>query len=268
VSVLNNPPTIYRSRLHGYALLTAGCTFILLLAGALVTSTGSSLAVPDWPLSFGKFFPEMKGGVLFEHGHRMVAGTVALLTLGLAVYTQLVEKRSWVKKLAWCALGAVLLQAVLGGVTVLLHLPTEVSVAHAGLAQIFFCLIISLSLVTSKNWIENWDRKIKSTTGSIRTAALTTTIIIYFQILIGRGITRHSGFGWPYRIGRYRSVSWCPMNGLGPFCFNSAILGSGRSLFWFSSTGFALRFAPNIPMKRLSFGRRPARRCSSGFSVS
>jgi cytochrome c oxidase assembly protein subunit 15 len=212
VSVLNKPWIRYQPRLHRYALLTAGCTFILLLAGALVTSTGSSLAVPDWPLSFGKFFPEMKGGVLFEHGHRMVAGTVALLTLGLAIYTQIVEKRLWVKKLAWCALGAVLLQAVLGGVTVLLHLPTEVSVAHAGLAQIFFCLIVSLSLVTSKNWIEDGNRKMKSTGGSIRTAALTITAIIYFQIIIG-AVTRHSGFGlaipdWPLSFGQLLPNEW------------------------------------------------------------
>jgi cytochrome c oxidase assembly protein subunit 15 len=209
---LNKPSISYQPRLHRYALLTAGFTFILLLAGALVTSTGSSLAVPDWPLSFGKFFPEMKGGVLFEHGHRMVAGTVALLTLGLAVYTQWVEKRLWVKKLAWCALGAVILQAVLGGVTVLLHLPTEVSVAHAGLAQIFFCLIISLSLVTSKNWIEDRDRKIKLTAVSIRTAALMTTILVYVQILIG-AITRHSGFGlaipdWPLSFGQLLPNEW------------------------------------------------------------
>ncbi len=154
----------------------------------------------------------MKGGVLFEHGHRMVAGMVALLTLGLAINTQVVEKRSWVKKLAWCALGAVILQAVLGGVTVLLHLPTEVSVAHAGLAQIFFCLIVSLSLVTSKNWIEDGDRKIKSTIGSIRVAALVITAIIYFQIIVG-AVTRHSGFGlaipdWPLSFGQVLPNEW------------------------------------------------------------
>ncbi len=208
---MNNASSNYQPSLHRYALITAGCTFVLLLAGALVTSTGSSLAVPDWPLSFGKFFPEMRGGVLFEHGHRMVAGTVALLTVGLAIYTQMVEKRAWVKKLAWSALGAVLLQAVLGGVTVLLHLPTEVSVAHAGLAQIFFCFIISLSLVTSKTWIEDGDHRIQST-GTIRKAALTVTVLIYFQILVG-AVTRHSGFGlaipdWPLSNGQLLPADW------------------------------------------------------------
>jgi cytochrome c oxidase assembly protein subunit 15 len=210
---LNNASSNYQPSLHRYALITAGCTFVLLLAGALVTSTGSSLAVPDWPLSFGKFFPEMRGGVLFEHGHRMVAGTVALLTFGLAIYTQLIEKRSWVRKLAWSALGAVLLQAVLGGATVLLHLPTEISVSHAGLAQIFFCLIISLSLVTSKTWMEDGDHRIQ-TGDSVRKSALIATILIYFQIFIG-AVTRHSGFGlaipdWPLSNGQLLPADWTP----------------------------------------------------------
>jgi cytochrome c oxidase assembly protein subunit 15 len=208
-----NAPTTYQPILHRYAFITAVCTFVLLLAGALVTSTGSSLAVPDWPLSFGKFFPEMRGGVLFEHGHRMVAGTVALLMTGLAITTQLVEKRSWVKKLAWSALGAVLLQAVLGGITVLLHLPTQVSVAHAGLAQIFFCLIISLTLVTSKSWVDGEGQPI-TRSGSFHTIATIVTGLIYCQILVG-AVTRHSGFGlaipdWPLSNARILPAEWTP----------------------------------------------------------
>jgi cytochrome c oxidase assembly protein subunit 15 len=198
--------------LHRYALVTVGFTFLLLLAGAMVTSTGSSLAVPDWPLSFGKFFPEMKGGVLFEHGHRMVAGTVALLMLGLAIATQLIESRPWVKKLAWGALGAVILQAVLGGVTVLLHLPTQVSVAHASLAQIFFCLIVTISLVTSKSWIEERSNRLTDRPSPIRVWALWTTVLIYFQILIG-AVTRHSGAGlaipdFPLCFGQILPPEW------------------------------------------------------------
>ncbi len=200
-------PTLYR-----YALITAGCTFVLLLAGALVTSTGSSLAVPDWPLSFGKFFPPMTGGVLFEHGHRMVAGTVAILMLGLAVYTQKVEQRSSVKKLAWCAMGAVLLQAVLGGVTVLLHLPTAVSVSHAGLAQIFFCLIITLTLVTSRLWIEEKPQRLLAPVPFIPKIALAATLVIYFQIVVG-AVTRHSGAGlaipdFPLSFGNFLPQQW------------------------------------------------------------
>ena len=89
---------------HRFSLLTAGATFLLIFVGGLVTSTGSSLSVPDWPLSYGQFFPPMVGGVLYEHGHRMVAGVVALATLALAIWTWREEPRSAVRYLAALAL--------------------------------------------------------------------------------------------------------------------------------------------------------------------
>ncbi len=178
--------------LHRYALVTAGCTFILVLAGSLVTSTGSGLSVPDWPLSFGKFFPPMVGGVLYEHGHRMIAGTVGIMTIGLAVFIQLSEIRRWVKILAWVSVGAVLVQAVLGGVTVLMHLPPAVSVAHAGLAQLFLCLNVSLALVTSKSWI--WDRPARLAPNPLRNLLPWAVGAVYLQILLG-AIMRHIGAG-------------------------------------------------------------------------
>ncbi len=98
-------------RLHRFAVIVAGCTLGLIFAGGLVTSTGSGLAVPDWPLSFGTLFPEMRGGVLYEHGHRLAAGTVALLTLMLAVWAWIGRRARLVRRLAGLALGAVLLQA-------------------------------------------------------------------------------------------------------------------------------------------------------------
>lgn len=202
----------FHPRLHLFALITAGCTFLLLLAGALVTSTGSSLAVPDWPLSFGTLFPKMEGGVLFEHGHRLIAGTVATLMLVLAVAVQRTEERAWVKKLAWAALGVVLLQALLGGLTVLLKLPTQVSVAHAGLAQVFFCFIVSLALVTSAYWINEKPSRLTDRPSPIRTWALWTTALIYCQIVIG-AVTRHSGAGlaildFPLSFGHLLPPEW------------------------------------------------------------
>ncbi|HXH28595.1 MAG TPA: COX15/CtaA family protein, partial [Candidatus Polarisedimenticolia bacterium] len=136
-------------RRHRYAVLVAVCTVALLAAGGLVTSTGSGLAVPDWPLSFGRFFPPMRGGVLFEHGHRMVAASVGLLTIVLALWFQRRERRSWVRRLAWTALGLVIAQGILGGITVLLRLPASVSVAHACLAQAFFCVVVTLAVATA-----------------------------------------------------------------------------------------------------------------------
>ena len=137
---------------HRFALLTASATLILIFVGALVTSTGSGLAVPDWPLSFGQVFPPMVGGVLFEHGHRMVAAFVGMLTVTLVVVMSRRELRSRVRWLARAALLVVVLQGLLGGMTVLLRLPTAVSVTHACLAQAFLCLMVILAVCTAPGW--------------------------------------------------------------------------------------------------------------------
>src|SRR5204863_7030538 len=130
--------------IHRLAVVTAGATLMLLFVGGLVTSTGSALAVPDWPLSFGQVFPPMAGGVLFEHGHRLVATLVGCLTLVLALWIAIAEPRPAVRASGLVALFAVVLQGVLGGVTVLYRLPLAVSVTHACLAQTFFCLTVAL----------------------------------------------------------------------------------------------------------------------------
>src|SRR5205809_4677017 len=107
------------SGLHRFAVATSGATLVLPFIGGLVTSTGSGLAVPDWPLSFGQVFPPMVGGVLFEHGHRLVAAMVGCLTIALALWTVLREPRPAVRALGLLMLVAVVLQGVLGGATVL-----------------------------------------------------------------------------------------------------------------------------------------------------
>lgn len=137
---------------HRLAVLTCFATWLLLIAGALVTSTGSGLSVPDWPLSYGQWMPPMIGGVFFEHGHRMVAGTVAMFMVTLALFAAQIEKRSWVRWLAYLGVALVFSQALLGGMTVLLRLPTAVSVSHAILGQSFFCLTLILACVTSPAW--------------------------------------------------------------------------------------------------------------------
>ena len=93
--------------LHRYAVLTACATLLLIVAGGLVTSTESGLSVPDWPLSYGRLMPPMVGGIFYEHGHRMVATTVGLLTIGLVIWLSRREPRAWVRRLGWAALGAV-----------------------------------------------------------------------------------------------------------------------------------------------------------------
>jgi cytochrome c oxidase assembly protein subunit 15 len=179
---------------HRFAQVTATATFFLVIAGGLVTSTGSGLAVPDWPLSYGMFFPPMVGGIFYEHGHRMVAGCVVILTIVLALRLWTTEPRAWLRNLGLAAVGIIFTQAVLGGMTVLFLLPTPVSVAHAGLAMIFFCLVSSLALFTSERWNEPLVLARSRQRQPLLGLAIATTAIIYTQILLGAWM-RHSGAG-------------------------------------------------------------------------
>src|SRR5256884_3534216 len=124
--------------LHRFAFLVACATFFLIIAGANVTSHDAGLATSDWPRSNGTFFPRMVGNLFWEHGHRIVATAVGVLTIALAVYLQIRERRSWVKRLGWIALGGGIAQGLLGGLTVKMNLPLAGSAAHPTPAQLFF----------------------------------------------------------------------------------------------------------------------------------
>jgi len=147
-----SPAGSHSSLTHRLAWLLCAATAVLLTAGALVTGTGSSLAVPDWPLAYGRFFPPMVGGILFEHGHRMIAAAVGLVSLALALSLQFGERRRWVRNLGWGAVALVLFQGLLGGITVLLLLPRAVSISHALFAQLFFLVTVALVQVTAPGW--------------------------------------------------------------------------------------------------------------------
>jgi cytochrome c oxidase assembly protein subunit 15 len=189
---------------HRFALLTVAATLALIFIGGLVTSTGSGLSVPDWPLSYGMLMPPMVGGVFYEHGHRMAATTVGLLTLVLAVWTARAESRPAVRRLAWGALAAVITQGVLGGLTVIYLLPTPVSVAHACLAQLFFCSTIALAAVTSREWL---DAQPSEDVSGVRPAAAAAAVAVFVQLFIG-AVMRHIGAGlaiptFPDSFGRW-----------------------------------------------------------------
>jgi len=181
--------------LHCFAVVTAGATFCLIFIGGLVTSTGSALAVPDWPLAFGKLIPpEWHGGIPFEYGHRVAAGTVVVLTLLLMAWAWRAEARRWVRQLVTIAFGLIIVQAVLGGITVLFELPLVTAVAHAATAQALFCLMVSIALVTNPGWdatprVDDPPSRIQLTT-----LAAATTVVIYTQILIG-ALMRHMSAG-------------------------------------------------------------------------
>lgn len=186
-----NPAPPYAPWRHRLALLTLAATLALIFIGGLVTSTGSGLSVPDWPLSYGMLMPPMVGGVFYEHGHRMAASAVGFLTLVLALWTARSEPRPGVRGLAWGALAAVVAQGVLGGLTVIFLLPTPVSVTHACLAQTFFCLAIALAYATSREWLS--ASPVADTFG-LRGAAALATAIVFLQLFLG-AVMRHTGAG-------------------------------------------------------------------------
>jgi len=171
--------------LHRFAVALAACTGVLLFAGGLVKSLEAGLSVPDWPLSYGKIMPPMVGNVRFEHGHRMIATAVGVMTILLAVWLQRREERAWVRRLGWAALAAVVLQGVLGGLTVLLLLPAPISVAHGTLGQTFFCIVVSIALFTSPGWRAPATVHTEHGGLSLRTLAVLTTAVVYVQLILG-----------------------------------------------------------------------------------
>ncbi|OGX06116.1 MAG: hypothetical protein A2Z88_04285 [Omnitrophica WOR_2 bacterium GWA2_47_8] len=188
------PPATKPLILRRFSKLLCFSTLFLIFAGGLVTSTGSGLAVPDWPLSYGSLFPPMVGGVFYEHGHRMIAATVGFLTLIFTVLVAVWEQKQWVKWLAWSALAAVILQGVLGGITVLLFLPDLVSVAHGVLAQTFFILTIILAYSQS---LERTQREVINPSASSKNMLkflLLFAGLIYCQLIVG-AVMRHTASG-------------------------------------------------------------------------
>lgn len=180
---------------HTTRVVAAG-VFLLLVAGALVTSTESGLAVPDWPLSYGRLMPPMVGGIFYEHGHRLVAAAVSFLVGVQVAIVWRFSRRRDLRTLSVLAFGAILLQAVLGGVTVLFLLPPAVSSAHAGLAEIVFALCASLALRASPGF-EDGSLVSPTPERPLRLAyraALWATAAVYLQIMLG-AVMRHTAAG-------------------------------------------------------------------------
>ena len=202
---------------HRFAVLVAGATFFLIIAGANVTSHDAGLATSDWPLSNGQFFPKMVGNLFWEHGHRMVATAVGIITIAFNFYVWEVdvrlarlakkilgksgsvrdrrfprEPRRWVRRFGLIALGVVVAQGLLGGLTVKMNLPLAVSTAHATLAQLFFLITVSLAVFTSRSWrVAEASIREDGEGISIRTLCVAALAVILAQLVLGATL-RHS----------------------------------------------------------------------------
>src|SRR5688572_8747178 len=182
----------HNNALHRFSVLLSASTLFLIFVGGLVTSTHSGLAVPDWPLSYGRLMPPMVGGVLFEHGHRMAAAAVGFLTVVLALAFSWKEPRAWVRRAAWGAAGLVVLQGLFGGLTVLLKLPKPVSILHACLAQTFFCLTVALAVWTSPRWAAPPPPRTEPPSSApLHLIAAMLFASLYLQLILG-AVLRHT----------------------------------------------------------------------------
>jgi cytochrome c oxidase assembly protein subunit 15 len=203
---------------HAFSALVAASTAVLIFAGGLVTSTESGLSVPDWPTTYGYSmftFPlsKMVGGIRYEHTHRLIASTVGFLIVVLAIWLWRSEPRAWVRRLGYVALGAVVTQGLLGGITVLWYLPDPISIAHASLAQIVFSLTMTIAVVTSPGWMRAYaDHGPAPDDRILQRVAIVTAVIVYLQIIVGATM-RHTGAGlaipdFPLAFGQLVPPHW------------------------------------------------------------
>ena len=183
--------------LHRFAKFLVACTVLLILAGSLVTSHDAGLSVPDWPTSYGwnmfTFPPSMwVANILYEHGHRLIASSVGFLTIIMAVWLWMAEpRRRWLRWFGVATLGSVVAQGLLGGLTVLFFLPAAISTAHAGLAEIFFCMTVAIAIFTSPGWLAGYHTPVDA---PVRNLTSFATVLIYAQIIVGATM-RHTGAG-------------------------------------------------------------------------
>jgi cytochrome c oxidase assembly protein subunit 15 len=185
-----------RRVLHWYAIFVAASVLVLICSGGLVTSHGAGMAVPDWPNSFGYnmfLFPVSRwvGGVFFEHTHRLFASGVGFLTIGLCILIAVLDDRKWVKWLGGIAVFAVIIQGVLGGLRVTEH-DQLLGLFHGCLAQLYFCLVATIALVTSRFW-----RRIERDRTALRPVRFWTVVVtamLVVQLAMGASM-RHSHTG-------------------------------------------------------------------------
>jgi heme A synthase len=174
------------------AVATLAATWILLLIGGLVNPMGASMACPDWyfvPTCNGELLPDMTGGVLYEHGHRLWASWVGLLTLLFAVTTwrsKHVDRTT--KKLAVLALALVCFQGALGGITVKLNLSSAVSTLHLATAKAFFLLLVLLCFRLAPGL------QARVQVDESRKLIAIAVVAVFAQVILG-GLVRHLGAG-------------------------------------------------------------------------
>jgi heme a synthase len=196
----------YHPGIHKFANFTVAWTVLLFVAGALVTSNDAALSVPDWPKSFGTWFPSLRqlaGGAFFEHSHRVIAGVLGVLILALAILIWVKDKRRWLRWFGVIAVGGVIVQAVLGGEVVRQLLHYWLPVMHACFGQVIFAAVLAIAVFTSRWWVTNRPQLTDSGSPSIHTVAALNAEIIFLQVVLGAGFRHQELPIWPHILGAF-----------------------------------------------------------------
>ena len=195
----------YHRGVHRFAVFVLLWTVLLFVAGALVTSNAAALSVPDWPKSFGTWFPSLrqlaKGGALFEHSHRVIAGVLGVLLLAEVVLIWLKDERKWLRWFAAIAVSGVVVQSILGGEVVRRMLQYWLPVLHAIFAQIMFGAILCMAVFTSKWWTEEHQQLEDRGGISIHSIALLNAMVMLVQVFLGAGFRHQYVAIWPHIVG-------------------------------------------------------------------
>lgn len=192
------------------AQVAVAATFLLLVAGGLVTSNQAGLAVVDWPNSYGYNmflypFARMTGGIYYEHAHRLLGALVGLTTVTLAIHLALVETRRWVKGMAYAAVALVSVQGILGGLRVTGKFTTSIDPAHTApniylavvhgvTAQLFFSLLVAIAVVCTLTWRRSAPAAPSPRAQADRSIATVALIALIVQIVLG-AVQRHLALG-------------------------------------------------------------------------
>ena len=196
----------YNPGVHRFANFVVAWTVLLFIAGALVTSNDAALSVPDWPKSFGTWFPSLRmlaGGAFFEHSHRVIAGGLGLFILLLAILIWVKDNRRWLRWFGVIAVAGVAVQAVLGGEVVRQFLHYWLPVIHACFAQIVFAAVLSIAVFTSRWWVSERPQLADGGTPSNHAVTMANAKIIFLQVVLGAGFRHQEIPLWPHIAGAF-----------------------------------------------------------------
>jgi cytochrome c oxidase assembly protein subunit 15 len=193
-----------------FAKVAVAATFLLVVAGGLVTSHEAGLAVVDWPNTFGTnmfLYPlaRMTGGIYYEHAHRLFGALVGLTTIALAVRLWRRDPRPWLRWLAAAAVVLVIVQGVLGGLRVTGGFTLSVSeadmapnialaVVHGVLGQIFLCVVVAIAAATSLWWSAAPPAEPRATLAGDRSLQQWLVVTLLVQLVLG-AVQRHLAWG-------------------------------------------------------------------------